>query len=194
MAEEQHTGDESDNAMPTPKDAMGPHGPGSDDPERDWKAEYEKAMAERDKLVAQSRKWEERAKANKAKADKADQMEEASKTDAEKLSDAVKRAEKAESKLREYEAKAERDGIVREVAEAKGVDRELLSRMSGDDRESVEANADWLKAKLESIPKYPTVDDNGGKTPPVTIEQIEAIKDPAQRIKARAQHINLYKH
>ena len=180
MAEEQHTGDESDNAMPTPKDAMGPHGPGSDDPERDWKAEYEKAMAERDKLVAQSRKWEERAKANKAKADKADQMEEASKTDAEKLSDAVKRAEKAESKLREYEAK--------------GVDRELLSRMSGDDRESVEANADWLKAKLASIPKYPTVDDNGGKTPPVTIERIEAIKDPAQRIKARAQHINLYKH
>lgn len=145
MAEEQHTGDESDNAMPTPKDAMGPHGPGSDDPERDWKAEYEKAMAERDKLVAQSRKWEERAKANKAKADKADQMEEASKTDAEKLSDAVKRAEKAES-------------------------------------------------KLASIPKYPTVDDNGGKTPPVTIERIEAIKDPAQRIKARAQQINLYKH
>ena len=152
MAEEQHTGDESDNAMPTPKDAMGPHGPGSDDPERDWKAEYEKAMAERDKLVAQSRKWEERAKANKAKADKADQMEEASKT------------------------------------EAKGVDRELLSRMSGDDRESVEANADWLKAKLASIPKYPTVDDNGGKTPPVTIERIEAIKDPAQRIKARPAH------
>ena len=75
MAEEQHTGDESDNAMPTPKDAMGPHGLGTDDPERDWKAEYEKAMAERDKLVAQSRKWEERAKANKAKADKADQME-----------------------------------------------------------------------------------------------------------------------
>ncbi len=127
MAEEQHTGDESDNAMPTPKDAMGPHGLGTDDPERDWKAEYEKAMAERDKLVAQSRKWEERAKANKAKADKADQMEEASKTDAEKLSDAVKRAEKAESKLREYEAKAERDGIVHEVAEAKGVDRELLA-------------------------------------------------------------------
>ena len=194
MAEEQHTGDESDNAMPTPKDAMGPHGLGTDDPERDWKAEYEKAMAERDKLVAQSRKWEERAKANKAKADKADQMEEASKTDAEKLSDAVKRAEKAESKLREYEAKAERDGIVHEVAEAKGVDRELLSRMSGDDRESVEANADWLKAKLASIPKYPTVDDNGGKTPPVTIERIEAIKDPAQRLKARAQHSHLYKH
>ena len=64
MAEEQHTGDESDTAMPTPKDAMGPHGPESDEQERDWKAEYEKAMAERDKLVAQSRKWEERAKAN----------------------------------------------------------------------------------------------------------------------------------
>lgn len=74
------------------------------------------------------------------------------------------------------------------------MDRELLSRMSGDDRESIEANADWLKAKIASIPKYPTVDDNGGKTPPVTVEQIEAIKDPAQRIKARAQHINLYKH
>lgn len=187
MAEEQHMGESQANATPTPKDVMGPHGPEAKEPERDWRAEYEKA-------VAQSRKWEDRAKANKAKADKADQMEEASRSDAEKLADAVARAERAEAKVKEYETRAERDAIVAEVADAKGIDRELLARMNGDDRESVEANADWLKAKLAAIPKYPTVDDNGGKPSPVTVEQIEAIKDPAQRIKARAQHINLYKH
>lgn len=160
----------------------------------DWKAEYEKAVAERDKAVSQSRKWEERAKANKAKADKADQMEEASKANAEKLADAIARAEKAEAAVKEYETRAERAGIIREVAAAKKVDPELLDRMNGDTREQVEANADWLTTHLSATTRrYPAVADNGGKTTPVTKEQIEAIKDPAQRIRMRAQHINLYK-
>ena len=46
--------------------------------ERDWKAEYEK-------VLAQSRKWEQRAKENKDAAAKLTELEDASKTDAERL-------------------------------------------------------------------------------------------------------------
>ena len=134
--------------------ATEPHGTGQEGAETVSKAEY-------DKLLAQSRKWEQRSKDNAAKA---------------------------------YEAKAERAAIVAEVAEEKGVDADWLSRMAGATREEVEANADYIASKLAGKPIYPSVTDNGQrKTPPITKEQIEAIKDPCKRIKVRAQHLDLYK-
>lgn len=152
------------------------------------------SRAEYDKLLAESRKWEARAKENKDAAKRLAEMEDASKTDAEKLADATKRAEEAEAKVADYERRAERAGIVAEVAAEKGVDAEWLGRMSGDTREEVEANADFISQKLGGQRIYPTVTDNGQqKTPPITKEQIEAIKDPRERIKARAQHLDLYK-
>ena len=129
------------------------------EPERDWKAEYEKALA-------QSRKWEQRSKDNAAKAKELDELKAATQTDAERLADAQKRAEEAEAKVKAYEAKAERAGIVAEVAAAKGVDADWLSRMAGDDRESIEANADWLRARISESPIYPSVADNGQKKAP----------------------------
>ena len=152
------------------------------------------SRADYDKLLAESRKWESRAKENKDAAKRLAEMEDASKTDAEKLADATKRAEAAEAKLADYERRAERAGIVAEVAAEKGVDAEWLGRMSGDTREEVEANADFISQKLSGQRIYPTVTDNGQqKTPPITKEQIEAIKDPRERIKVRAQHLDLYK-
>ena len=179
MAEDTTTtaeGGEGKAAQPTPAE-----------PEKDWKAEYEKA-------VAQSRKWEQRSKDNAAAAKELEALKDASKTDAEKLADATKRAERAEQKLAEYESKAERAAIVAEVAAAKGVDAEWLGRMSGDDREAIEANADYIASKLSGAPIYPSVPDNGGrKAAPITREQIDAIKDPRERVRVRAQHLNLYK-
>lgn len=157
------------------------------EPERDWKAEYEK-------VLAQSRKWEQRSKDNAAAAKELEALKDASKTDAEKLADATKRAERAEEKLADYERKAERAAIVAEVAANKGVDAEWLARMAGDDREAIEANADYIASKLSGAPIYPSVADNGGrKAAPITREQIDAIKDPRERVRVRAQHLNLYK-
>lgn len=151
--------DATQGAQPTEPTGAEPHGTGQAEPERDWKAEYEKA-------VAQSRKWEQRSKDNAAKAKELDELKAATQTDAEKLADAVKRAEEAESKVKAYEAKAERAAIVAEVAAAKGVDAEWLGRMSGDTREEVEANAAYIASKLSGSPIYPSVTDNGQKKTP----------------------------
>ena len=169
-------GGEGKAARPTPAE-----------PERDWKAEYEK-------VLAQSRKWEQRSKDNAAAAKELEALKDASKTDAEKLADATKRAEKAEAALAEYERERERAAIVAEVAAAKGVDAEWLGRMVGDDRKAIEANADYIASKLSGAPIYPSVPDNGhSKAAPITREQIDAIKDPKERLRTRAQHIDLYR-
>ena len=112
----------------------------------------------------------------------------------ERLADATKRAESAERKLAEYESERERAAIVAEVAAAKGVDAEWLGRMTGDTREEVEANADYIASKLSGAPIYPSVPDNGGgRGAQITKEQIEAIKDPKERVRMRARHIDLYR-
>lgn len=173
---------------PTPAEPTGtePHGTGPAAQDTVSRADY-------DKLLAESRKWEARAKENRDAAKRLAELEDASKTDAEKMADAVKRAEEAEAKVADYERRAERAGIVAEVAAEKGVDAEWLGRMSGDTREEVEANADFIAKKLGGQRIYPTVTDNGQqRTPPITKEQIEAIKDPRERIKVRAQHLDLY--
>ena len=155
---------------------------------------HDSGAEEYDKLLAQSRKWEDRAKANAAAAKELDAIKAQSMTDAEKLAAAAKRAEEAEAKVAEYERRAERAGIVAEVAAAKGVDAEWLSRMAGDTREEVEANADFIVSKLGAQPIYPSVPDKGqAKAAPMTKEQIEAIRDPRERIRVRAQHLDLYK-
>lgn len=148
------------------------------------------SKAEYDKLLARSRKWEERSKANAAKAKELDELKAATQTDAEKLAAAQKRADDAEAKVAELERMAERASIVSEVAAAKGVDADWLSRMSGCTREEVEANADYIASKLKGIPLYPDVNDNGaGKgTTSMTPDEIEKIKDPMARIRARAEY------
>lgn len=145
----------------TPTEPIGqePHGTEPTEPERDWRAEY-------DKLLAQSRKWETRAKENSAAAKRLAELEDASKTDAERLADAQKRAEEAEAKVADYERRAERASVVAEVAAAKGVDADWLGRMSGDTREDIEANADFLASKLTGQPIYPSVTDNGQRKTP----------------------------
>lgn len=151
--------EEAQGAQPEEQAQGAPNGAEGAEPERDWKAEYEK-------LLKHSRTWEDKAKRLKEKADRYDEMEQASKTDAEKLADATKRMEEAEAKVAEYERRAERASVVAEVAAAKGVDADWLGRMAGDTREDIEANADFLAQKLSDAPAYPSVTDKGRSVAP----------------------------
>lgn len=185
MADESTQSAQTDEQTP----AAEPHGEAKapDETPKDWEAEYRKA-------VEQSRKWEARAKANSTAAKELDEMRKSSMTDAERLAEAQKRVDEAEAKVAEFERKAERAAIVAEVAASKGVDAEWLGRMSGDTREEVEANADYIASKLSGSPIYPSVTDNGGaKSGAVTKADIEAIKDPKERVRMRAKHLDLYR-
>ena len=146
-------------AQPTEPTGTEPHGTEPTEPEKDWKAEYEK-------VLAQSRKWEQRSKDNAAAAKELDEMRKQSMSDADRAESEKARADKAEAKLAEYERERERAAIVAEVAAEKGVDAEWLSRMSGDTREDIEANASYIASKLNGSPIYPSVTDNGQKKAP----------------------------
>lgn len=161
---------EDKGAQPTEQAEGAPNGTENAEQEKDWKAEYER-------LLKHSRTWEDKAKRLKEKADRYDELEEASKTDAEKLADATKRAEEAEAKVAEFERKAERASIVREVAADKGVDAEWLSRMAGDTREEIEANAGFLSEKVGGAPIYPSVPDSGTKNNQTGRTPEESFKD-----------------
>lgn len=123
----------------------------------------------------------------KAKAEKYDAAEEANKSELEK---AVEERDKYKAKVEELENEKARAAAVAEAARKHGVDAELLSRMAGD----VEENAAFLKAQMDGAQKHGSVPDFGeASAPTVTKESIEAIKDPVERIRARAQHQNLFK-
>lgn len=131
---------------PTPEPAVEPV-PAK---ETDWKVE--------------ARKWEDRAKENFAKATAGDdaikrlaEIEEANKTEAEKVAERLEAAEKRASEL---EAKATRA----EVAAAKGVPANLLS---GSTQAELEASADALIAfRGTKADTRLVVPSEGGSTPP----------------------------
>ena len=122
----------------------------------DWEAKYKE-------LQAQSRKWEERAKANKDKADKWDKYEQQGMSEAEK---AAKRAEAAEAELAQLKSEAQRRADADEVAKATGVPASLLLHCA--DREDMEAFAKEY-AGVAKVPSAPTaqashvIRDNGHK-------------------------------
>ena len=93
--------------------------------ETDWKAE--------------ARKWEERAKANKGAADRLAEIEEASKTEAQK---AAERLAAAEAKVAEFEQREQVAKWKDEVAKATGVPAAALA---GSSKDEIEAHAETLK-------------------------------------------------
>lgn len=117
---------------------------------------------------ARSRQWESRAKAHKAKADEKD------------------------AEIASLKAQIARAGAVAEVAREKGVDAGLLARMAGDTPEEIAANADALLAFAKE-PAFPDVPDAGGAgSGAVTVEDIEAIRNPVERVRARRDNIGLF--
>lgn len=100
-----------------------PHGEES----TDYKAMYEKAVAE-------SRKWESRSKANAEKARKYDEMESAKKTLEERVSD-------IESRNRALENEKARNELVKAVSAVTGVPEYIVQSLSATDEESLTAQA-----------------------------------------------------
>lgn len=156
-------------------------------------AENEKTFtqAEVDAIVGDRLKRERAKHADyselKAKAARLDEIEAASKSELEK---AVEERDKYKARVEELENEKTRAAEVAEAARKHGVDAELLARMSGD----VEENAAFLKAQMDGAQKHGKVPDKGeAHVETVTRESIEAIKDPVERIRARAQHQNLFK-
>ena len=103
---------------------------------------------------AEARKWEARAKENKAKADAYDEAQEAAKSDLQKAQES---AQKWKTQYDELKAESDRKDAITAAAKEYGVDVEMLSRMVGD----VEENAKFLKEQADKSSKYPSVNDTG---------------------------------
>lgn len=116
-----------------------------------------KTLAAQKELIKQLRA--ERTPSNiselREKAKKLDDLEEANKTEQEKL---LARAEAAEKKLADREAKDAAAATAAEVAKEKGVP---VSALRGSTREELEAHADELLSILPQKPPAPSADGQG---------------------------------
>ena len=130
-----------------------------------------------------SRDWEERSKANLARAEAAEADKAAMQAD----------LEAARAELAALQASNTRAEAVRSAAKAANVDEAVLGRMTGETPEEIAENARILAAATQpASPSYPSVSDGGagGQTYGMTLAQINAIKDPTERVMARAQYPN----
>ena len=116
-----------------------------------------------------------------------DKAQEAAKSELERANE---RAAKAEKALADAQAAIEHSELVAKVSQETGVPASLLH---GATEEELAASAisDFVKA---SAPGYPR--DKGGAAGgrAVTVESIEAIKNPVERVRARAAHADLYRN
>lgn len=101
--------------------------------EVDWKAE--------------ARKWEQRSKENKAKADRLDELEAAQQSAEERLTGQLTEATRAREA-------AERRALQYEVGISKGINPALIPRLAGATRDEMEADAEQLLAAV--TPPTPT--------------------------------------
>lgn len=123
--------------------------------ETDTASELEKALAEAEKWKALSRKNEDNAKSNAEKAKQFDALEEANKSEIEKLQARVEAAEKWKADREQKDAAA---ATAAEVAKEKGVP---VSALRGSTREELEAHADELLSILPQKPPAPSADGQG---------------------------------
>ena len=125
----------------------------------------------------------------KAKAAKLDEMEASANSELDAANARIKELE-AEKEARD-EADAAR-ALREKVAETTGVPASLLK---GATEEELTASANAISAYAEKVaPGYPKDKGGaGGNGAAVTREAIEAIKDPVARVRARAQHQELYR-
>ena len=134
----------------------------------DWEAKYKEA-------VAQSRKWEDRAKANKEKADRWDAYEAEGMSEAEKL---AKRAESAEAELAQLRASAKHDADAKEVSKETGIPVHLLAYCA--DREAMEAFAKEYAADAKKPAAAPAPESRvirGGKATTSTRDKFASYFD-----------------
>lgn len=116
---------------------------------------------------AEARKWEARAKENKAKADETN------------------------DRVSAVEAELEKTKLVMQISRETGVPPELIHGDTADElAASAKAASEWAASMA---PGYPSDKGGSATAPTVTRESIEQIKDPIERIRARAEHADLYR-
>lgn len=149
----------------------------------DYQSAYNNLKAEFDKLKANSRKWESRAKDNSAAAKKAEELEATNKSAEERIAELEKRVAEADAAKAHAEA-------VKQAAKETGLSESVIATLRGDTAEELTEAA---KAIKEAIPSYPVVKQGGHPdVSNLTADQIRAIKDPRERIRARAEHPELF--
>lgn len=154
---------------------------------------------------AEARKWEGRAKASnerlkgfegldvddlKAKAARLEELESANKSELERISEQATQAQQSaadwQAKFERLQTERQHELDVRRAASEYGVDADVLMRMGGD----VDENAQFLKDKEAARPKFGDMRDGGEQRPQGrTLDEIRAIRDPQERIRARAKYI-----
>ena len=137
-----------------------------------------KADEDADYWKSRSRGWEKQFKELKAEADELKGVKEFATGE-------TRRADEAEAAL----SAANRELAVLKAAAAVDVDAALLAKMQGDTPEEIAQNAQMLAEGIKAAQAYPTVVDNGNqKQGPMTLGDIDAIQDEAQRRKAYAEY------
>lgn len=132
---------------------------------------------------AEARKWEERAKDNKAKADMWDERG----GDVEGLRSQLEDARRERDAAK---ADAERQRTAARVSGETGVPAELIT---GEGEEEMRRSAEAIAAFAASARAAYPPDKGAGASARESRESIERIKNPVERVMARAQHIDLYK-
>lgn len=141
------------------------------DTETETEAQVEQTTdlaAEVEKWKALARKNEARAKENSDKAKRLDDLEEAQKSELEKL---TARAEAAEAKIAEREKADAARSLAEEVAKEKGVSASVLR---GSTKEELEAHADSILALLPEKPKAATDGTGGDRGDDIEEEEVDA--------------------
>lgn len=141
------------------------------DTETETEAQVEQTtdlVAEVEKWKALARKNEARAKENSDKAKRLDDLEEAQKSELEKL---TARAEAAEAKIAEREKADAARALAEEVAKEKGVSASVLR---GSTKEELEAHADSILALLPEKPKAATDGTGGDRGDDIEEEEVDA--------------------
>ncbi len=173
---------EPTNTDPTEPQEPQPTDPGADPADTDYKALYEKALAE-------SRKWEGRSKANKKELDELKKQPVADRTVEERLA-------ALEAENESLKATASRNKLVDSVAKATGLDRSIVAALNGEDEDALTEQAQAIAAQLKPAGSNgaPKVPEAGKKQHPgkPSKKDILAIEDAKERKAAIAANIELF--
>ena len=152
----------------------------TEQPEKDYKALYEKAVAE-------SRKWESRSKANMKELDELKKQPVKDRTVEDRLA-------ALEAENESLKASAARNSLVEAVAKATGLDRSIVTALNGADEDELTEQAQTIAAQLKPRSTAPVAPEAGKKEKPgkPSKKDILSIKDAKERKAAIAANIDLF--
>ena len=149
-------------------------------PEQDYKALYEKAVAE-------SRKWEGRSKANAKELEALKKGAAADRTVEERLA-------ALESENEALRASAARSALVDSVAKATGLDRSIVAALNGADEDALAGQAREIAARLKPAGGAPSAPEAGRKDKPgkPSKKDVLGIENAKERRAAIAANLDLF--